>query len=587
MLTLLLTQSGVSVRKILQIDSGSTLAELYRSASTMLDLKESSFTLSVGFPPKTIICDATKTIADAGIRNQDRIQATKVTTRGTAGESLVARVADTKADSASVASITSINVNQKKPAIKTDEPEQRRTKRKAAQRAEESFAETIQAQDTILARETPSKRSGKSYTRTGTQASSATTRFPTASVGEGRRLVDGTVVSPAKRSRKVTKTNESDPSLALLNTLDERSTAGRLMRKGWRHAVTNAYEQNQAVARLAAIPRSVQIQHSDNSNLLKVQYPKGLQGRGTYDEEVDFIPLDVLQSCLEGIYSSNTEALRPENLAILSPRVLWSLVYHHPQLEITEIYRALLPDLDWSFLRRRPQQLSEKARENLRQKQTASHSISDNNIEAAAAAIASVEAAMETLFEYNRSQKRQLNLKAIESRQRFILITPNDVDEDELRECIGETTGAENLDMVIQNLIDRDIRNWRELANCDPEEASLWLGVSLEAMTSWIERAQLESVEEIILEVCEGNSDAVYLLRERASSGTPKDLTNWMGICDMLRETLLLSDYGSPGNTASLPTQKVPSVEQLERWCDRARQAIDQLAWLEQVTTPV
>jgi hypothetical protein len=267
---------------------------------------------------------------------------------------------------------------------------------------------------------------------------------------------------------------QAKAGVALLGALNGRdsSSGARLVRQGWRKAVLDAYEQNQATARLAAVAAAcatsssssaatataaaaaapgevaagavVQFQcwkpagdHSaslvavtvdesailtedeqDNDTAatrkatwqLEVKYPKGVQGRGNFEERVDYISYAVLKSLIRSIYPVNAEALRPENLALVSPRVLWSLLFHWQRRRqsnnnnnssntnnaIHEALRTMHPDLDWSFLRRRKQQLSEKALENMRQQQEKSNSRSSANsvgqdYEAAAAAILAVE----------------------------------------------------------------------------------------------------------------------------------------------------------------------------------------------------
>ena len=51
---------------------------------------------------------------------------------------------------------------------------------------------------------------------------------------------------------------------------------------------------------------------------LHVKFAKGVQGRGYFEEDVDYLPLDILQNVVRAIYPVNPEALRPENLALLS-----------------------------------------------------------------------------------------------------------------------------------------------------------------------------------------------------------------------------------------------------------------------------
>ena len=62
------------------------------------------------------------------------------------------------------------------------------------------------------------------------------------------------------------------------------------------------------------------------------------------------------------------------------------------------------------------------------------------------------------------------------------------------------------------------IHNWRELANVEDTHA---LAGKLdlpeeEDVQAWVEQAQYKSVDEIIVEICDGNVRAVELLTQRA-----------------------------------------------------------------------
>ena len=63
------------------------------------------------------------------------------------------------------------------------------------------------------------------------------------------------------------------------------------------------------------------------------------------------------------------ELLKLENLALLSPRIFWSLIHHYGS-DFNATYRHLFPAVgDWSWLDVRKRELSEKAMNNLRQQE--------------------------------------------------------------------------------------------------------------------------------------------------------------------------------------------------------------------------
>lgn len=183
----------------------------------------------------------------------------------------------------------------------------------------------------------------------------------------------------------------------------------------------------------------------------------------------------------------------------------------------------------------------------------------------------------------------------------FTIETPDETDLDELQDCMRESAavavsdGASLSDdrsleyrQLAQSLVYTcKVHNWRELANCSdtanvvetlkPKHA--WLNEAV--VQGWIDQAQLHSVEEIMVEICEGNASAVEILRDAANSGTPKDLSAWRGIAGALRELLLESTNNTAHET------DVPSEEQLATWSDRAYQALNQLEWLDWYATPV
>jgi cell fate (sporulation/competence/biofilm development) regulator YmcA (YheA/YmcA/DUF963 family) len=577
--TLCLTLAGpISRREILHVCPTETVEEVFDRAANAFAPKLIE-SLSFGFPPKKLHL-SNQSIQEVGIGNQELI-----TIR--VSEASPKKVGNAKKRKTAAAADATVPI----------EVPRQKSQRAAAEKANASFADTIQAQDALLQLEKKGRPSPEK-TVSGKSRKNTTVRF-SADITEGRRLQDGAVVAPKRSNRRFRpeaprngSSDETDPSLALLGSLEERSTAARLMRKGWRKAVNDAFEQNRAVARVAAIPakaiftfpETIASEVDTVGQTLLVTYPKGLQGRGDYEERVDYLPRDVLVSVIAAIHPVNPDALRPANLALLSPRVFWSVAYHGMEYtSISEALQALQPDLDWTFLRRRRETLSAKARENLRQKEEVSQTSIDN-WEAAAAAIESVEHAMEKVHALDRSQRQARNLQAIERRSVWKILTPVEEDLDELTACIsGGPIAGYTAEALAKGLIGQcTVHNWRQLANAKTETLIQKLGVSDDESTralvqNWIDRAQQETLDEIMVEICDGNVEAVELLRESARSGTPRDLAVWKSIAESLHSELQCNSAAAA----------IPDVNLLQKWCDQAQHALEQLEWLAWYTTPI
>jgi len=315
---------------------------------------------------------------------------------------------------------------------------------------------------------------------------------------------------------------------------------------------------------------------------------------------------------LEGIHASNREALRPENLSRLSPRVIWSLVQYFPAMNsVPDMYRELMPALDWKFLRRRSEQLSEKAMENKRQAAEIENGL---DLEQASNAVAAVEHAMENIADYHAEERKARQAQAAEARFRrqqhneqnggdgvvpWTLTTPSEPDRDELRECIensASTTsiGADVTKWITQLMKQHNIHNWRELSNVEHVvEISGKLGVAEQQLVDWIDHAQNESLSEIMVEICDGHIEAVEILTKKINSGTPKDLAAWRSIPDLLLEQLQkqlknVNEISSQRSDACRHrNQSWMELTTISKWCNRAHQALQEYEWLSWYATPV
>ena len=546
-------------RHIVEIEPDDSIQTLYDLAGetfgkVCVDLKS-------GFPPKSL--DKSVTVRSLLIMN-DRVTAI---------------LAETKSKPA--------NHTRNPPPEESvqSEPTGRRSQRAAAKVATESFADVVKAQEKLLKAQTNNgkrKRTSTSATTSPSTASSSASRklakLP------GRRLGDGVEIRPQQATPSSRRTtgpkfhNTEDVSFALIHALESGGggKVGQVLRGAMRSAISRQYDVSRAVTRVSAVLAG-KYSIVEKSGSLVVKFDKGLEGRGDWHETVDAIPRQALEMVLTGIHASDPESLRGAMLAQLSPRVFWSLLKEtSPHGRSTDVaLQELLPHLDWTFLRRRKQTLSEKAMENLRQATAAEEQETD--FEAAAEAIQAVENAMEQLHQYDQSQRRSRAADAASARQaqhkvadEWQLVTPTEVDEDELYEC----TGAHS--EFVSKLLKRGIHNWRQLANADSKEIADHLQIEEVTVDTWIDYAQQESIEEIIVEVCDNRIDVVEILRTHAHTGTPKDLANWRSMPDLLFQTAQ-SDLEGLG----------VSADDVATWCQRAHDLMHEYEWMSWYATPV
>ena len=176
----------------------------------------------------------------------------------------------------------------------------------------------------------------------------------------------------------------------------------------------------------------------------------------------------------------------------------------------------------------------------------------------------------------------------------WMLVTPIEDDIDELIECMmegasskEEGSSSENYDedtakVWAGTLLD-SVRNWRELANSNPEYILSKLKPTDEnshvpasdTIDKWIDAAQARAMEEIMLEIVDGDQDALELLQEKALSSSPRDLSNWHSAPGMLLDAISGTEMSSEKWEKS----------DVMRWIGRAKTALGVCTWLEFFTT--
>ncbi len=445
--------------------------------------------------------------------------------------------------------------------------------------------------------------------------------------------------------------SEDDISFALLSSVNTPGgkKVSKVLRYAMRRTVEKSYEQSRAAVRCSAItsgditflPQQNNEQHGtcNQCGTFTVQYPKGIEGIGYFrDEKIHIISIEALRAVVQTVYEADNEEeregeehgtkigfsdgaeggkemLKPTNMAQLSPRVFWSLWFYYRDKcsSIEEALEILLPQLNWKFLHTRSRQLSEKARENLRQQEEVKCKIErheqnkvhkENEYEAGVKAVRSVEEAMEKMYEKDSAESiRARAAKAALDRitkfsssnhDEWNFETPTELDIDELRECIVEGMKAQDKDEQSEEMIDAcaqylrsicSIYNWRMLANvsCDDlflrlsQPSSTFSNINENIVAGMITAAQERSIEEIMLEILDGNENVYHVLNEDASSATPRDIILWQ-----LAPSILLEEAPAlTGDNLNV------SEDNVLNWCKRAQVVMDQLQWLDLYSTSI
>ena len=457
--------------------------------------------------------------------------------------------------------------------------------------------------------------------------------------GLGRTLSGMSVPAPTSNVRAASKkgvnrrgtmlnlgNSEGDVASTLLSALGPGGggkKVGRFLRGAMRGAVGKSYEASRAQVRVAAV-NSKQVEFEDRSEhgtslngltkFVAVKYSKGIEGRGLYEEVIEIIGLDALKAVIDQVYSaddendesefeedkinSSKEMLRPVNMSQLSPRVFWSLAYHFPQTDTVKALQKLHPTKDWRYLSGRTKMLSEKARENLRQERIAKGEISEHINNNGLDVVEAVEEAMKDTYDKLYSTEKlslrdkmadaansRLNPSTVINYEKWKLITPDDYDEDELKECVRETAelseilnASDQVTLVHILVNDCKVKNWRQLANLETDKIlhavkakDRFPNVEMQVLDALVENAQLRSLDEIMMEIMNYNEDAVISLRDYGQIKTPKDLYMWRSLPEMLLSTVKerIEDINF-------------NVTDVLSWCERAQCSMQQLEldWL-------
>lgn len=307
----------------------------------------------------------------------------------------------------------------------------------------------------------------------------------------------------------------------------------KTLRTVFRRAVEHQYEAAKALARLrAALGQSYAFTSQGTTvagevTKVMVTFPQGLGGRGSYIDEVDLLSKALLREVIRLPLTAATseeeeegeamdrEVLKPINLSKASPRIFWSLVYHHGA-DTVQAVRALIADLDdGAFLTERKRELSDKAKENKRQ-------------------------AEEMAAEKQQQRKSKKRKGAAEE------VLPVDEEEQQADELTAQLTKL--LDMPLAELVlpdhlpHLDGMSWLQLASGDTRAQSM---IPAQQMKHYIATAQ-NLVQGKVFQHLLGGSQKLRTVLFSLRVRSLKDILLWRGAAQGLHEGLLQVDSTLP-----------------------------------------
>ena len=358
-----------------------------------------------------------------------------------------------------------------------------------------------------------------------------------------------------------------------------------------------------------------------SSSLLKIRFPKGIQGSGDYEDEVELVECD--RMCIATIYVEEfilkrnkqevDHRLTPQSIASVSAQLFWLMVYHYCKKKGGEKPKSMddvlmyhFPNRDWSHLNRNGRQRleSEKAKRNRLQKNGGSEEcerplleslIPGNMLEGVIYKIARDEYSADSNPSKTLPAKKRSN--SVQSFENWNPSVPDEFKFDEIKECIKVTISEETLVENYTRITMLHHKNWRQLADAvtfdlQAEIAKTCVERKIESPTlsqvqSWVDMAQEKSAEDIMAEVFMGvdgegkpnpkanGAETILPLLKKTCTDT---LMDFVGVWSHLPPDLILDYLGSPRGFRQSDAW---------RWVARAKSALDAHPWLQSNCRPI
>lgn len=408
--------------------------------------------------------------------------------------------------------------------------------------------------------------------------------------GVGRVLANSNPVFPKEKSVMGCKIGHSDVAEILLSAITSKNDPEfEGLHAQWKHQLEEERKERKALSRLMAVStgnyditllssgskvgdgyllgaetyetKDDRFGRSQVSRklLIEVNFGNKTEGTTKQTEVVELLSYNAVKVLVEYGHNIPTGSDSEENVFKLRPLFVagipsyfWSLVHHcsnsslSVHMSVDEMLKNMQPGLDWSHLERggRSRTLSAKARENRRQE-----------LEAKGGKNESVASGVD-----------------------WELDTPSHEDKEGLVDCIGR---GELVDEFISILVSGsqqlECKNPMQLANADP--LVLFTNLSnecrkkkipppeLSSVTEWVDAAQEVALEEIMLEIVNGDEEVLNCLHS-IGAASPWDLTCYGEESDFLAQKMVEMGLAEEVN------------ELVISWTSRAQIALTLCPWL-------
>jgi len=282
------------------------------------------------------------------------------------------------------------------------------------------------------------------------------------------------------------------------------------------------------------------------------------------------------------------EMLKPRNMAGCSPRIFWSLVHLMGKGDICGHLKKLLPLEDWSFLKERHRELSEKALENQRQKEEEKREKEKRK--------RLRELEKEARLERRRKKEEEKRKKQAGNAEKEVVLV-EDGEEGQEEEKVDEeydypeVVSDEWVEVVRAPPL--KLKKAKDMAGEDEEELVKKLESvikekrlplsppSSEQVAEWINECQAQVMEDFMRELV-GDKDFIDDL-ERASMGTPKDIILWSGTPRMMINVI----REEAGEERWEEIKDMLDEDVVVQWGAKCREAMEAMPWLEDWATDV
>eukprot|EP01040_Poterioochromonas_malhamensis_P009607 gene9607-10431_t len=426
--------------------------------------------------------------------------------------------------------------------------------------------------------------------------------------------------STRRLSASDTASSEADISEHLIEAVNGGTgKRNKILRKVFRDAVEYQYNSAKAVSRLQSVysgqytikeDLQSRILNSGQATKINITFHRGLGSRTFFTETVDLLSdevlLELMKLALQDSEGSGREVLKPMNLSKCSPRIFWSLVYRHGA-NLIDTIKTMLKDVDsCDWLTERKRELSEKARENLRQKQ-----LEDEAKQARKRRKVSKDKDVAIDLTEREGEKEgnstsnsalitpaaSLSLNAVKvlqflERIPFQPLLPEPYNTFLSQYFSSPSSSSSSSSSALLSLASFNLTDLSDLSNAFVKQQSQAKSIYEEQVESWIEIAQRKILYIFWNQICGGGSERLAKALQRLRIRTPSELIVWKSAPEGLLQGLLAIDpsldkiryYLHPSlsvTSETLETTDTLNKETLSALIDYSSEALALLPWLK------